>query len=253
MNGYCRAPWAHSHRAAGLANSLISRCRWRALKAPSASAMRPRNLRSIAFIFTRRMSLAAEAGAVILLSCQLHNKPVDSAEVARQFAHSACWPIGLQPGAYVTGSRGVATMTAEAAASPACRRGRVVPHVVFPAMRSLGLMLWVGHIHNKSIVLVLMFEMPKGGLSVREALSLVTARRCTGVRRQQTAYSPVISSAASYVTCCGRISAVRRRACSTISGGSCLGLAACRSIQVDDRKLDGKACEMTGTPQWETE
>jgi flavin prenyltransferase len=54
-------------------------------------------------IHLRNMTLAAEAGATIFPCIPaLYNHPVDSNEMARQFAHRVLAHIGLpQPGAYV--------------------------------------------------------------------------------------------------------------------------------------------------------
>jgi flavin prenyltransferase len=54
-------------------------------------------------IHLRNMSLAAEAGAVIFpVIPAFYNKPVDSTEMARQFAFRVLAHVGLaQPGAYV--------------------------------------------------------------------------------------------------------------------------------------------------------
>ena len=88
--------------ANGLANSLISRAADVTLK-----ERRPLLLcvRETPFnrIHLRNMSLAAEAGAVIFpVSPAFYNKPVDSTEMARQFAFRVLAHIGLpQPGAYV--------------------------------------------------------------------------------------------------------------------------------------------------------
>jgi len=88
--------------ANGLANSLISRAADVTLK-----ERRPLLLcvRETPFnrIHLRSMSLAAEAGAVIFpVSPAFYNKPVDSTEMARQFAFRVLAHIGLpQPGAYV--------------------------------------------------------------------------------------------------------------------------------------------------------
>jgi flavin prenyltransferase len=88
--------------ATGLANSLISRAADVTLK-----ERRPLLLcvRETPFnrIHLRNMSLAAEAGAVIFpVSPAFYNKPVDSTEMARQFAFRVLAHIGLpQPGAYV--------------------------------------------------------------------------------------------------------------------------------------------------------
>jgi 4-hydroxy-3-polyprenylbenzoate decarboxylase len=86
----------------GLANSLISRAADVTIK-----ERRPLLLcvRETPFnrIHLRNMSLAAEAGAVIFpVIPAFYNKPVDSTEMARQFAFRVLAHIGLpQPGAYV--------------------------------------------------------------------------------------------------------------------------------------------------------
>jgi flavin prenyltransferase len=88
--------------ANGLANSLITRAADVTLK-----ERRPLLLcvRETPFnrIHLRNMNLAAEAGAVIFpVIPAFYNKPVDSAEMARQFAFRVLAHIGLpQPGAYV--------------------------------------------------------------------------------------------------------------------------------------------------------
>jgi 4-hydroxy-3-polyprenylbenzoate decarboxylase len=88
--------------ANGLANSLITRAADVTLK-----ERRPLLLcvRETPFncIHLRNMALAAEAGAVIFpVSPAFYNKPVDSTEMARQFAYRVLAHIGLpQPGAYV--------------------------------------------------------------------------------------------------------------------------------------------------------
>jgi 4-hydroxy-3-polyprenylbenzoate decarboxylase len=98
--------------ANGLANSLIARAADVTLK-----ERRPLLLcvRETPFnrIHLRNMLLAAEAGAVIFpVIPAFYNKPVDSAEMARQFVCRVLAHIGLaQPGAYVwkgeeAGSRG---------------------------------------------------------------------------------------------------------------------------------------------------
>ena len=88
--------------ANGLANSLITRAADVTLK-----ERRPLLLcvRETPFnrIHLRNMSLAAEAGAVIFpVIPAFYNKPVDSTEMARQFANRVMAHIGLpQPGAFV--------------------------------------------------------------------------------------------------------------------------------------------------------
>jgi flavin prenyltransferase len=86
----------------GLANSLITRAADVTLK-----ERRPLLLcvRETPFnrIHLRNMALAAEAGAVIFpVMPAFYNKPIDSTEIARQFAFRVLAHIGLsQPGAYV--------------------------------------------------------------------------------------------------------------------------------------------------------
>lgn len=88
--------------ANGLADTLIARAADVTLK-----ERRPLILcvRETPFnrIHLRNMSLAAEAGAVIFpVIPSFYNKPVDSAEMARQFVYRVLAHIGLrQPGAYV--------------------------------------------------------------------------------------------------------------------------------------------------------
>jgi 4-hydroxy-3-polyprenylbenzoate decarboxylase len=88
--------------ANGLANSLITRAADVTLK-----ERRPLLLcvRETPFnrIHLRNMSLVAEAGAVVFpVMPAFYSKPVDSAEMARQFAFRVLAHIGLpQPGAYV--------------------------------------------------------------------------------------------------------------------------------------------------------
>jgi flavin prenyltransferase len=88
--------------ANGLANSLITRAADVTLK-----ERRPLLLcvRETPFnrIHLRNMTLAAEAGAIIFpVIPAFYNKPVDSAEMARQFVSRVLVHIGLpQPGAYV--------------------------------------------------------------------------------------------------------------------------------------------------------
>jgi len=88
--------------ANGLANTLISRVADVTLK-----ERRPLLLcvRETPFnrIHLRNMTLAAEAGAVIFpVIPAFYNKPVDTAEMARQFVCRVLAHIGLaQPGAYV--------------------------------------------------------------------------------------------------------------------------------------------------------
>jgi 4-hydroxy-3-polyprenylbenzoate decarboxylase len=88
--------------ANGLADSLIARAADVTLK-----ERRPLILcvRETPFnrIHLRNMTLAAEAGAVIFpVIPSFYNKPIDSTEMARQFAYRVLAHIGLpQPGAYV--------------------------------------------------------------------------------------------------------------------------------------------------------
>ena len=88
--------------AHGLANSLIARAADVTLK-----ERRPLILcvRETPFnrIHLRNMTLAAEAGAVILPCIPaFYNRPVDSTEMARQFVYRVLAHIGLpQPGAFV--------------------------------------------------------------------------------------------------------------------------------------------------------
>jgi 4-hydroxy-3-polyprenylbenzoate decarboxylase len=88
--------------ATGLANSLITRAADVTLK-----ERRPLLLcvRETPFnrIHLRNMTLAADAGAVIFpVIPAFYNKPVDTAEMARQFACRVMAHIGLaQPGGYV--------------------------------------------------------------------------------------------------------------------------------------------------------
>jgi 4-hydroxy-3-polyprenylbenzoate decarboxylase len=88
--------------ANGLANSLITRAADVTLK-----ERRPLLLcvRETPFnrIHLRNMNLVAEAGAVVFpVMPAFYNKPVDSNEMARQFAYRVLAHIGLaQPGAYV--------------------------------------------------------------------------------------------------------------------------------------------------------
>lgn len=88
--------------AHGLANSLIARAADVTLKERRALLL---CVRETPFnrIHLRNMALAAEAGAVIFpVIPAFYNKPVDSNEMARQFAFRVLAHIGLsQPGAYV--------------------------------------------------------------------------------------------------------------------------------------------------------
>jgi 4-hydroxy-3-polyprenylbenzoate decarboxylase len=87
--------------ANGLANSLISRAADVTLKErrPLVLCVRETPFNRI---HLRNMTLAAEAGAVIFPVIPVfYNKPVDSAEMARQFVCRVLAHIGLpQPGAY---------------------------------------------------------------------------------------------------------------------------------------------------------
>ncbi|WP_109485127.1 UbiX family flavin prenyltransferase [Occallatibacter savannae] len=88
--------------ANGLANSLITRAADVTLKEgrPLLLCVRETPLNRI---HLRNMSLASDAGAVIFpVMPAFYNKPVDSKEMARQFAFRVLAHIGLfQPGAYV--------------------------------------------------------------------------------------------------------------------------------------------------------
>lgn len=88
--------------AHGLADSLIARAADVTLKErrPLVLCVRETPFNRI---HLRNMSLAAEAGAVIFpVIPAFYNKPVDSTEIARQFAYRVLAHIGLaQPGAYV--------------------------------------------------------------------------------------------------------------------------------------------------------
>jgi 4-hydroxy-3-polyprenylbenzoate decarboxylase len=88
--------------ALGLADSLIARAADVTLKErrPLLLCVRETPLNRI---HLRNMNLAAEAGAVIFpVIPAFYNKPVDSAEMARQFVYRVLAHIGLQqPGAYV--------------------------------------------------------------------------------------------------------------------------------------------------------
>ena len=88
--------------ANGLANSLITRAADVALKErrPLVLCVRETPLNRI---HLRNMTLASDAGAVIFpVMPAFYNKPVDSVEMARQFAYRVLAHIGLaQPGAYV--------------------------------------------------------------------------------------------------------------------------------------------------------
>jgi 4-hydroxy-3-polyprenylbenzoate decarboxylase len=88
--------------ANGLADSLITRAADVTLKErrPLVLCVRETPFNRI---HLRNMSLAAEAGAVIFpVMPAFYNKPVDSMEMARQFAYRVLAHIGLtQPGAYV--------------------------------------------------------------------------------------------------------------------------------------------------------
>lgn len=88
--------------ANGLADSLITRAADVVLKERRTLLL---CVRETPFnrIHLRNMTLAAEAGAVIFpVIPAFYNKPVDSTEIARQFAYRLLAQIGLpQPGAYV--------------------------------------------------------------------------------------------------------------------------------------------------------
>jgi 4-hydroxy-3-polyprenylbenzoate decarboxylase len=88
--------------AHGLADSLIARAADVTLKErrPLVLCVRETPFNRI---HLRNMALAAEAGAVIFpVIPAFYNKPVDSTEMARQFAYRVLAHIGLaQPGAYV--------------------------------------------------------------------------------------------------------------------------------------------------------
>jgi len=88
--------------ANGLANSLITRAADVTLKErrPLLLCVRETPLNRI---HLRNMTMATEAGAVIFpVMPAFYNKPVDSCEMARQFAFRVLAHIGLpQPGAYV--------------------------------------------------------------------------------------------------------------------------------------------------------
>jgi flavin prenyltransferase len=88
--------------ANGLANSLITRAADVSLKErrPLLLCVRETPLNRI---HLRNMTLASDAGAVIFpVMPAFYNKPVDSDEMARQFAYRVLAHIGLgQPGAYV--------------------------------------------------------------------------------------------------------------------------------------------------------
>jgi 4-hydroxy-3-polyprenylbenzoate decarboxylase len=88
--------------ANGLANSLIARAADVALKERRPLVLCARET-PFNRIHLRNMTLAAEAGATIFpVIPAFYNKPVDSAEMARQFAFRVLAHIGLpQPGAYV--------------------------------------------------------------------------------------------------------------------------------------------------------
>ena len=88
--------------ANGLANSLITRAADVTLKErrPLLLCVRETPLNRI---HLRNMTLASDAGAVIFpVMPAFYNKPVDSTEMARQFACRVLAHIGLpQPGAYI--------------------------------------------------------------------------------------------------------------------------------------------------------
>lgn len=88
--------------ANGLADSLITRAADVMLKErrPLVLCVRETPFNRV---HLRNMSLAAEAGAIIFpVIPTFYNKPVDSTEMARQFAHRVLTHIGLrQPDGYV--------------------------------------------------------------------------------------------------------------------------------------------------------
>jgi 4-hydroxy-3-polyprenylbenzoate decarboxylase len=88
--------------ANGLANSLIARAADVTLKErrPLLLCIRETPFNSI---HLRNMALVAEAGAVIFpVMPVFYNRPVDSTEMARQFAARVLAHVGLpQPGAYI--------------------------------------------------------------------------------------------------------------------------------------------------------
>ena len=88
--------------ANGLANSLITRAADVTLKErrPLLLCVRETPLNRI---HLRNMTLASDAGAVIFpVMPAFYNKPVDSTEMARQFACRVLAHVGLpQPGAYI--------------------------------------------------------------------------------------------------------------------------------------------------------
>jgi 4-hydroxy-3-polyprenylbenzoate decarboxylase len=88
--------------ANGLADSLIARAADVTLKERRPLVLCARET-PFNRIHLRNMTLAAEAGAVIFpVIPAFYNKPVDSVEMARQFAYRVLAHIGLpQPGAYV--------------------------------------------------------------------------------------------------------------------------------------------------------
>ena len=88
--------------AHGLADSLIARAADVTLKERRPLVLCARET-PFNRIHLRNMALAAEAGAVIFpVIPAFYNKPVDSTEMARQFAYRVLTHIGLaQPGAYV--------------------------------------------------------------------------------------------------------------------------------------------------------
>ncbi len=88
--------------ANGLANSLIARVADVTLKERRSLVLCVRET-PLNRIHLRNMTLASEAGAVIFpVIPAFYNKPVDSAEMARQFTCRVLAHIGLaQPGAYV--------------------------------------------------------------------------------------------------------------------------------------------------------
>jgi flavin prenyltransferase len=88
--------------ANGLANSLITRAADVTLKERRSLVLCVRET-PLNRIHLRNMTLASDAGAVIFpVMPAFYNKPVDSTEMARQFACRVLAHIGLvQPGAYI--------------------------------------------------------------------------------------------------------------------------------------------------------
>jgi flavin prenyltransferase len=88
--------------ANGLANSLITRAADVTLKERRSLVLCVRET-PLNRIHLRNMTLASDAGAVIFpVMPAFYNKPVDSTEMARQFACRVLAHIGMvQPGAYI--------------------------------------------------------------------------------------------------------------------------------------------------------